>query len=289
MLRPDEVITVADSPGGATRLAGCGGVEPSVELVIFDCDGVLVDSERMANTIFAELITAAGLPTTLEDSVRLYLGRSVPASVALIEGELGHRLPDDFVATYYERIYAAFDLALEPVEGVVAALDALEALGVATCVASSGTHEKMRRTLGRTGLLERFRGRISSASDVARGKPFPDLFLHAAERMAADPARCTVVEDSPAGVEAGAAAGMTVLGYAGLVHPLLLERAGATVFTSMGELPRLVTGAAPSSGTPTRRSVGRRTPSRATPGSDPPRRATPTRATPSRARPPTGP
>ena len=212
-------------------------------LVIFDCDGVLVDSERIANGVFAELITAIGLPTSFEECVATYLGRSMSSCTSLIEGRLGCPVPDDFVALYYERIYAAFDRGLAAVPGVVAALDALESSAAMTCVASSGPHERMRRTLGRTGLMTRFEGRIFSASEVPRGKPFPDLLVHAAARLDAKPDRCVVVEDSRAGVLAGRAAGMPVLGYADLTEPSELEAAGATVFRSMAELPALVAAA----------------------------------------------
>jgi len=210
------------------------------ELVIFDCDGVLVDSERLANAVLAELLTAAGLPTTLEDSVNRYLGRSMPSCVALIEERLGRNLPPDFVPTYYRRIYEAFDRQLQPVPGATEALDALAAAGVGTCVASSGPFDKLRRTLGRTGMLGRFDARIFSATEVERGKPFPDLFLHAAGRLGVAPGRCVVVEDSPAGVEAGVAAGMRVLGYADLVEAGRLAAAGATVFRSLADVPMLI-------------------------------------------------
>jgi len=152
---------------------------PGTGLVIFDCDGVLVDSERIANSVFAELITGIGLPTSFEESVATYMGRSMPTCLGLIEEWLGAPVPGDLERLYYQRIYAAFDRELEGVPGVIAALDAVESSGMATCVASSGPHERMRRTLGLTGLLKRFEGRIFSATEVPRGKPFPDLFLPA--------------------------------------------------------------------------------------------------------------
>ena len=212
-------------------------------LVIFDCDGVLVDSERIACRVFADLATSIGVETTFEGCVARYMGRSIPACIDLLETRLGYPVPTDFEQRYYAKIYAAFDRDLRAVPGVEAAIEALHATGVATCVASSGPPERMRRTLGLTGLYERFEGRIFSATDVARGKPFPDLFLHAAERLGADPKRCVVVEDSVAGAAAGRAAGMTVLGYADLVAASTLGAAGATPFRSMAELPELISDA----------------------------------------------
>jgi HAD superfamily hydrolase (TIGR01509 family) len=129
-----------------------------------------------------------------------------------IEAHLGRRLPASWEEPFRHLYRQAFEAELEPVAGVVAALDAI---AIPTCVASSGTHEKIRFTLGLTGLYERFAGRIFSVSDVARGKPAPDLFLHAAARMGVPPAQCAVVEDSRYGVEAARAAGMRAFGYAG--------------------------------------------------------------------------
>ncbi|MDP9383843.1 MAG: HAD family hydrolase [Actinomycetota bacterium] len=208
------------------------------DLVIFDCDGVLVDSEPIANRILAAHLTAIGVPTTLEESMDRYMGGSLAAVVADVERRLGRPAPDDLLPRYRADCYAAFESELEAVEGIEAALDALG--DARTCVASSGEHERIRRTLGRTGLLHRFEGRIFSATDVARGKPAPDLFLHAAARMGADPARCAVVEDSPVGVAAALAAGMRVLGYAGRTPPERLAGDGVRVFRAMGELPALL-------------------------------------------------
>jgi HAD superfamily hydrolase (TIGR01509 family) len=212
------------------------------DLVIFDCDGVLVDSEPLSNRILAERLTAIGLATTTEDSIRDFMGRSWATCRALIEQRLGRPLPEDFADGYHEELYEALRRELRPVAGVRAALDAI---GGPACVASSGSHEKIRTSLGATGLLERFQGRIFSATDVEHGKPAPDLFLHAARECGADPGRCVVVEDAPAGAKAGRRAGMAVLGYAGLTAPELLEAEGATVFRSMAELPALLNGSAP--------------------------------------------
>src|SRR4051794_40625003 len=152
------------------------------DLVIFDCDGVLVDSEPLSNRILAERLTAIGLPTTTEQSLADYMGRSWASCAALIEHRLGRPLPAGFADGYHEELFTALRGELRPVAGVEAVL---AALGTPACVASSGSHEKIRTSLGTTGLLERFDGRIFSASDVEHGKPAPDLFLHASRELGA--------------------------------------------------------------------------------------------------------
>src|SRR3954451_12578647 len=149
-------------------------------LVVFDCDGVLVDSERIANQVLADALTDIGLPCTFDDSVREFMGRSRRHMETRAAELLGRPLPDGFHDRFAAVRDAAFAERLEAVEGVADAVDALHEAGVQTCVASSGDHGLMRLTLGRTGLRERFEGRIFSATEVERGKPAPDLFLHAA-------------------------------------------------------------------------------------------------------------
>ena len=207
------------------------------DLVIFDCDGVLVDSEPVSNRILAELLSAEGLPTTAEDSIRDFMGRSWASVAAIVEERLGRPLPGEFSSRYLDKLFEAFERELEPVPGVAAAL---EAIPLPTCVASSGSQERIRTALAATGLLERFDGRIFSATEVEHGKPAPDLFLHAAARMGVEPGHCVVVEDSPAGVQAARAAGMTVLGYAGRTTGSELAAGGARTFTDMAELPGLL-------------------------------------------------
>jgi HAD superfamily hydrolase (TIGR01509 family) len=206
----------------------------ALELVIFDCDGVLVDSEPITNRVLAEALCEIGLATTVESSMRDYMGRSWPACVEIFEDRLGRPLPPQFAERFWTRAEAALRAELQPVPGI---REVLARIPTPTCVASSGRPEKMRITLGMTGLLPRFEGRIFSALDVARAKPWPDLFLHAAARMGAAPATCVVVEDSPRGVEAGVAAGMRVLGFARRTDAASLEAAGAEVFCDMLELP----------------------------------------------------
>lgn len=208
-----------------------------VGLVIFDCDGVLVDSDRIALRIQAERISSGlGLETSYEDCVRDFLGLGMPATLRILGERLGHEVPAAWVAELEDAVADAFRRELRPVRGVVAALEEIE---LPTCIASSGSQDKMRLTLGLTGLADRFRGRVFSASEVARGKPAPDLFLHAAAAMGTSPAGCVVVEDSPVGIEAARAAGMRALGFAALTPPERLAAADG-VFDSMVQLPRLL-------------------------------------------------
>lgn len=209
------------------------------ELIIFDCDGVLVDSERITNTVFAEMLNELGLPVTLEDMFDKFVGNSMIRCLELIQEMLGGPVPEDFAEQYRARTKLALESDLKPVKGVE---ESLRRIKIPYCVASSGDHEKMRTTLGITGLLPHFEGKLFSVTEVARGKPHPDVFLYAAGRMGAEPRRCIVVEDTPIGVAAGVAAGMNVFGYAGVLSTERLEGAGASlVFTDMGLLPELIT------------------------------------------------
>ena len=211
------------------------------DLVIFDNDGVLVDSEGHANQILSDLLNQSGwgVNMTREESMAEFLGRSLAAIRQRIEARLGHALPDDFEERYHARLFEVFDRELTAVPGVE---DALERIRVPTCVASSGTHERIRRALAATGLLPRFAGRIFSAEDVARGKPAPDLFLHAARSLGVAPSRCAIVEDSPLGVDAANAAGMIAFGFARLTPAAVLSHARGGIFSSMAELPALLEG-----------------------------------------------
>jgi HAD superfamily hydrolase (TIGR01509 family) len=208
-----------------------------VELAIFDCDGVLVDSDRISLRIQAEWIADLGLETSYEDCVRDFLGLGMPATLRILGERLRRPLPSGWADGLDAAVREAFERELRPVPGVVEALDQID---LPTCVASSGSQEKMRFTLGLTGLWDRFAGRIHSADEVGRGKPAPDLFLHAASSMGAPPERCVVVEDSPFGVIAARTAGMSALGYAADGSGERLGREGARTFGSMGELPGLL-------------------------------------------------
>ena len=208
-----------------------------VASVIFDCDGVLVDSEPAANAVLAAVITDLGLPTTPEQARADYMGRSWASCMEILAGKLGQPPPDDLRDRYRAGVEEAWQRDLQPVPGIVEALDAID---LPNCVASSGEHERMRLTLGLTGLLSRFEGRIFSATEVEHGKPAPDLFLHAATQMRFDPAETVVVEDTVPGVQGARAAGMRVLAFARLVSADELSAAGGEVFDDMRALPALL-------------------------------------------------
>ena len=206
--------------------------------MIFDCDGVLVDSERITNRVFAELLNELGLSVTLEDMFEHFVGSSMADCLVKIAGMLGRPPPPDLAAAYWSRSAAVLDREVGPVPGVA---DALARIAIPWCVASNGARDKMRLTLDRSGLLPRFDGRLFSARDVAHPKPAPDVFLHAAASCGVVPRDCIVVEDSPTGVAGGVAAGMTVFGFAAMTPAHRLRTAGAhRVFEQMSELPQLL-------------------------------------------------
>ncbi|WP_328561938.1 HAD family hydrolase [Streptomyces coelicoflavus] len=210
------------------------------DLVIFDNDGVLVDSEPISNRLLAGYLTELGHPTSYEESLRDYMGGAMHRVHDLVLERTGRRLPENFDDVFHGRVFAAFERELEPVPGAVGVLEKLAADGVAYCVASSGSHERIRVGHRKAGLDRWFDdGRIFSSQDVGRGKPAPDLFLHAAARMGVAPERCAVIEDSPLGVQAAVAAGMDVYGFAAMTSAQKL--AGATrLFADMGELADLL-------------------------------------------------
>ena len=221
-----NAVVDAATTSTATRRAGDDDTATPA-LVVFDCDGVLVDSERLMQIEFSAMLHEIGLPMSPAETARTFLGRSMPNCLRIVEERLGHAAPPDFLDRLQARAFAAFARSLEPVPGAHALLDTLDAAGVPYCVASSGSHEKMRTTLGRTGLLARLEGKLTSSLEAARGKPFPDVFLLAASRMGASPAACVVIEDSPLGIEAACAAGMRAIGLAGLMPAERLADAGA--------------------------------------------------------------
>lgn len=181
-----------------------------------------------------------GLSLSLDEALVLFMGNTLPKTIAIIEGRLGRALPEGFFPAWRERLYATFrEVPVRPVEGIEAVLDALT---IPACVVSNGPFRKMRTTLEVTGLLPRFEDRLFSPDLGLRGKPSPDLFLAAAAKFAVQPARTVVIEDSPTGVAGAVAAGMTVFGYAGSAHTdaAALAAAGARVFASMRELPALL-------------------------------------------------
>jgi HAD superfamily hydrolase (TIGR01509 family) len=214
-----------------------------IELVIFDCDGVLVDSETIACRTHAAVLTRYGYPITSEQVFDRFLGRSDRQAHAEVEAELGRALPDEYRVALQDELYRTFEAELEAIAGIHETLDEI---ALPTCVASSGSHQRMRITLGRARLHERFAPNIFSASEVANGKPAPDLFLFAAEKMKRKPERCLVIEDSVSGITAARAADMTVLGFCGGSHcrdghAAVLRAAGAHgTFADMRQLPGLI-------------------------------------------------
>ncbi|UFR03062.1 HAD family hydrolase [Streptomyces sp. Go40/10] len=210
------------------------------DLVIFDNDGVLVDSEPISNRLLAAYLTELGHPTTYEESIRDYMGSAMHRIHDLILERTGQRLPADFDEVFHRRVFAAFERELQPVAGVTGVLEKLAVDGVPYCVASSGSHARIRVGHRTTGLDRWFtEDRVFSSEDVGRGKPAPDLFLYAAERMGVAPERCAVVEDSPLGVQAAVAAGMDVYGFTAMTPAARLAGAGH-LFADMGALADLL-------------------------------------------------
>ena len=212
-------------------------------LIIFDCDGVLVDSERISHTVLRQMLAEVGVQLTLQEALDRFMGASTAKGLALMEGLMGRSAPLAFLAELRERTFEAFGTELTAVPGV---LDMLVSLDLPSCVASNGSREKMNFTLHRTGLLHHFADRMFSADEVARPKPAPDLFLHAAAAMKTAAQACVVVEDSATGVAAAKAAGMRVYGYAAMGQAAKLHAAGADrVFADMAEVGSALRGSTP--------------------------------------------
>ena len=210
------------------------------DLVIFDCDGVLVDSEVITCRVFSNMLNELGITISIDDVFERFVGKSMAQCLQMIAGLMTRDVPEDFVSRFHARTTAALKSELTAVPGIELAL---EAIRIPYCVASNGTHEKMQVTLGITRLLPKFKDRLFSVSEVARGKPFPDVFLHAARKLGAAPSSCAVIEDTATGVSAGVAAGMTVYGYSARTPAHRLTDAGAhCIFHRMSDLPRLLAG-----------------------------------------------
>lgn len=213
------------------------------DLVIFDCDGVLVDSEVISCRVHATVLTRHGYPITSDQVFSRFLGRSTRQANLEVEAELGRSLPEHYHTDLQDELFRGFAADLRAVPYIH---DALDAISLPVCVASSGSHQRMRVSLGHTGLYQKFAPNIFSASEVSNGKPAPDLFLHAAERMKTPPARCVVIEDSVSGIAGARAAGMAVLGFHGGSHCRddyagTLKAAGAhETFDDMRQLPGLI-------------------------------------------------
>ena len=210
-----------------------------VELVIFDCDGVLIDSEPIANRVIRERLASVGLRLPLQEVMRTFVGNTRAGCIALASRMLGRPLPPDFGAQWDEALYAALRAEVKPVDGVP---ELLASMKTPYCVASNGEPERMRIALEAAGLLHFVKDTLFTASEVKHPKPAPDLFLHAARHMKVAARDAVVVEDTVTGVKAAVAAKMKVFGYAGAPHAdaSALKSAGAVPFTSMGELPALL-------------------------------------------------
>jgi len=214
-----------------------------IDLIIFDCDGVLVDSEVISCRAHANALTRHGYPITSEQVSRRFLGRSTKQANLEIETELGRQLPEAYHGDLQDELFRSFEADLEAIRGIH---DVLDVVTQAVCVASSGSHQRMQVSLGSTGLHERLAPNIFSSSQVKNGKPAPDLFLFAANQMGVAPERCVVVEDSLAGIAGARAAGMTVFGFCGGSHcgnghaETLLQAGANLTFADMHQLPELV-------------------------------------------------
>lgn len=209
--------------------------------VLFDCDGVLADTEALHDRILAEEITALGWEITPEEGSRRFRGFAWDVIRPQIEQRLGpDSVPADFISNLIARVVRALEEEVEPVPGALEAVAAIAAAGIPVAVASNSSRPELATKLRRLGLAETFRGRAFSVNDVERAKPAPDMYRAAAAACGADPHRCVVVEDSPAGARAGIAAGCRVLGFARHTAPDLLRAVGAETFTDMTELAGLL-------------------------------------------------
>lgn len=231
------------SPRGAEHPDRPGPHLPRPDLVIFDCDGVLVDTEPITLRVMRDWLAQCGWDLDLHTVTARFKGTHITQIERLLGDEAGVHV-EGFVEGYRRRMYAAFEAGVPAIPGADRVLDALHAAGVRTCIASNGPHAKMDASLTRSGLALRLGGlrrdggrRIFSADDVAHPKPAPDLFLHAARELGAKPAHCLVVEDSPSGVRAARAAGMPCVAFADITPPAALAAEGPdAVITALIDL-----------------------------------------------------
>ncbi len=207
------------------------------KLVIFDCDGVLVDSEAIGNRFISEALTLAGIPISAEGALSQFLGGKLTQIKKDAEKQLGFLLPANWVDEIYKKQFAEFRKNLKSISGIEDVLDVLERINIPVCVGSNGPLNKMEVSLGVTKLKDRFLGRIFSADQVESPKPAPDLYLYCADQMGVLPQHCLVIEDSPRGALAGVAAGMHVFGYTGGGDNSALKKVGCTkTFDTMQEI-----------------------------------------------------
>ncbi len=211
-----------------------------LRLVIFDCDGVLVDSEGPSSRVVAEEITALGWPMTTEESYALFIGLRLSDIPAVVEPHIGRPVPPGWVDSLRDRMITVLTSEVEAMPGAHDALRATTALGLPYRIASNSSHEEMAVKFQRVAMVELVEGRLHSARDVARGKPAPDVFLHAAAAARVPPGACLVVEDSVPGAQAARAAGMACIGLAPHGDDPALREAGAVLIRSFSELPALL-------------------------------------------------
>ena len=245
-MRGQEGDIAAAGPGSATadrtvvppdrpRLHGIP------DAVIFDCDGVLVDSEPITNGVLCEMLNELGLDFDLERTIRTFMGKSVKDEIAAIEAMIGRALPADWHAQFVRRRDEALAVSVGPIPGIRAVVERLVARGMPFAVASGADCAKMRLTLGRSGLLPFFERHMFGADMVPRAKPAPDVYELAMKTLGVPPNRTVVIEDTPTGIRAGVAAGATVYALASLNAPAVLLEAGASLtFGSMDEVPALL-------------------------------------------------
>jgi len=223
-----------------TPEAMLAGRAAPLRLVIFDCDGVLVDSEAIASRVGAEMVSELGWKMTGEQAQDSFLGMTLTDIVPIISARIGRPVPQDWLDTLVESIAEAMATQAIAIPGAIEALDGVTALGLPWRVASNSSHPEMQVKFARIGIAARVAGRVHSFTDVARGKPAPDLFLSAAAAEGVDPAHCVVIEDSTTGARAAAAAGMDCLGYLAHGDGAALRATGAVPFRSMFDLPGLI-------------------------------------------------
>ena len=213
---------------------------PQLKLVIFDCDGVLVDSEPLTSRAMKDGLAHYGRRLELDEIQACFHGVSNNQIHDTVLTHWGVQLPDDIVSLFEEAARIAVEDGLRAIPGVADAVRAIAASGMAVCVGSNGSPDAIAQRLKLTGLYDRFEGRMFSAAMVARGKPYPDVFLHAAETMGFAPSDCVVIEDSDAGVQAALAAGMRILAYVASPTSDVADSRGVTRFTDMASLPALL-------------------------------------------------
>ncbi len=209
----------------------------NTKCIIFDCDGVLVDTEKIGNGILLEMAAEHGFEMNIEDAYRNFNGRNLKDCFRHIEETIAKKLPEDFENEYRSRSFEAFKTKVTPIEGV---FEFIEKLEIPYCVASSGPVDKIRLNLEAVGLLDKFEGRIFSSYEINSWKPDPELFLHAAKEMGFEVKDCIVVEDSRAGVMAGTKGGFKVYGFANDYNAEDLEKEGAILFNTYKELSGLL-------------------------------------------------